>query len=87
LGTIQNGMNERYVSFNADAIIMVATTSVDKRMKYYNHLAEKYAGKFGTVYKDIKTNTGVATIVISHRVPKEVQESLYKFAIARSDNK
>ncbi len=86
-GTIQNGIGEKAITLSLDAFTLVATNSKDSRMKLYNHLADRYAKKFGTVYKNIKTERGVATIVISHRVPDEVQSSLYKFAVAKSDNK
>lgn len=60
MSTIQNSLGEKVIDFELDAIIMVATNSVDSRMKLYNHLADRYTNKFGKVYKNLKTNNIVS---------------------------
>jgi len=87
LNTVQNGISEKIVSLQLDAVTLVATNNINKRMGLYNKLADKYGVKFGSVYKNIKTLTGIATIIISHRVPEKVQRGLYQFALERSTEK
>lgn len=86
-GTVMNGVGEKVITMELDAIIMVATNAADRRIKLYDKLADKYLTKFGNVYKHIKTTTGLATVIISHRVPTELQHSLYTYALNRSATK
>jgi hypothetical protein len=85
--TVMNGIGEKVITLKLDAIIMIATNSIDKRRNLYNKLADKYLVNFGNVYKNIKTTTGIACIIISHRVPTNIQKSLYDYALEQSENK
>ncbi|MGI0076012.1 MAG: hypothetical protein ACREAU_01230 [Nitrosopumilaceae archaeon] len=87
MSTVQNGISEKIVMLGLDAITLVATNNIATRMKVYNALADKYGVRFGKIYKNIKTLTGVATIIVSHRVPENAQQELYKFALERSSEK
>lgn len=86
-GTFMNGVGEKVIMFNIDAITMVATNNVEKRMSLYNRLADKYLTKFGNVYKNIKTNTGLVTVIISHNIPKQIQPQLYQYLLDQSYDK
>lgn len=86
-GTVMNGVGEKVITLKLDAITMVATNTVDKRIKLYNRLADKYLVNFGNVYKNIKTLTGKAVVIISHRVPVQIQKQLYDFALEQSTTK
>lgn len=87
LSTVQNGISEKIVTLRLDAISLVATNNIQRRMRVYNRLANKYGIKFGIVYKNIKTLTGLATIIISYRVPEKIRQAVYNFAVKRSEEK
>jgi hypothetical protein len=63
-GTFMNGVSEKVITLEVDALTMVATNNVEKRMSLYNRLADKYLKNFGNVYKNLKTTTGLVTIII-----------------------
>lgn len=75
LGAIINGVTEKIKEFEYDALVFSASNNVEKRMSFYNKLANIFKKHFATIITNIKTNTGLFTILIANTVPKnEVDE-------------
>ena len=79
MSIITNAVNTKIIEYDIDALVLVSTNSVDSRSKLYNRLAYKYGSTFGKIYKNIKTNTGIATAIVSHNIPPKIHQNFLKF--------
>ena len=70
LGTIINGVFEKLNEFHYDAIVFAATNNVEKRMSFYNKLADRFKKHFAKVVEDVETNKGKFTVLIASSVKK-----------------
>lgn len=80
LGAIVNGVQSKIDEFHYDALLFAASNNVDKRMKFYNGLANRFKKQFAIVMTDVKTKNGLFTILISSTVPKTEIDSFVEFA-------
>ena len=85
--TFINGVNSQIVNLDVDVLLFVATNNIRSRMKLYNRLADKYFSSFGQVVKNLKTKTGLATIVINNSVLEEDKQSLIDYVTKQSTMK
>ena len=75
LGAIINGVNRKINEFELDAIIFAASNNVDKRMKFYNKLADKFVKNFGRIIQNVPAGNGKFTVLISSKIPKDDRDA------------
>jgi hypothetical protein len=71
LGAILNGIHSKLDEFHYDAIVFSAANNVEKRMAFYNRLADRFKKFFSKIIEDVKTKHGKCTILIANTVKKD----------------
>ncbi len=84
LGAIINGVNKKINEFELDAIVFAASNNVEKRMKFYNKLANKFVKNFGRIITDVPADNGKFTILISSKVSKSDRDAFVEMLKTRN---
>ena len=85
LGAIINGVNKKINEFELDAIVFAASNNVEKRMKFYNKLANRFVKNFGRIITDVPAANGKFTILISSKITKTDRDAFVE--MLKSSNK
>ncbi|MCK9369727.1 hypothetical protein M0R04_07465 [Candidatus Dojkabacteria bacterium] len=80
LGAIVNGTYEKIKEYQADAIILVASNNIEKRMRIYSRIAKQFVKTFGTITPIISLNGGSkAVVLLSSSMKGETKRSFIEF--------
>lgn len=78
LGTIINGVEHKIDEFHYDALVFSAANNIDRRMSFYNRLAQKFVKRFARIQMNVETPSGKLTVLISKTVTKEDVDGFIK---------
>ena len=84
VGAIVNALIDKLKDFQHDAIIFGASDNIEKRMRIYNTIANRFAKTFRFVIRDVKTNDGIITILISKSVSQEHASDFIEYLKTRN---
>jgi hypothetical protein len=87
IGTIQNSLGEKIIHFDVDVVLFVAVDNIEPRMRLYGRMADKFAKKFGNVYRDIILPKGKAIAIIARHIPELKQKEIYQLVIEAGQDK
>lgn len=87
IGTIQNALSEKIIYFDADVVLFVAIDHIEPRMRLYGRMADKFAKKFGNVYRNIKLPNGEAIAIIAKHIPEVSQKEMYQLVLDAGQDK
>jgi hypothetical protein len=87
MGTIENALHEKLVLFDIDIVLFMAIDNIEARMRVYGRMADKFAKKFGKVYKDIRMPKGEVIAILANRIPMANQKTIQKLVIEMSSDK
>lgn len=71
VGAIANALKDKLEEFQYDAVVLGAADNIEKRMRIYDTIANRFAKMFRFIIRDVETNNGVITILIGKDVSKD----------------
>lgn len=72
IGAVANAIVDRLNDFDYDAIVFIAASSVDQRMRIYNIVAKKFHQMFKIMIPNVKLEGGrQMTILLSKTFPND----------------
>lgn len=87
MGTIQNSLSEKLIQFDIDAVLFMAMDNIEKRMRVYGRMADKFAKIFGKVYRDIRMEKAEAIVILANHIPVQTQAEILKFTQEKNQSK
>jgi len=82
LGAIINGVLEKLQEFNYDAIVFAAANNIERRMSFYNRLADRFKKNFAQVVRNVNGANGKFTVLIASSVKKADRDEFVNAVIS-----
>ena len=75
ISAVISGIEKEIHKYECDAIVFLAASSVDKRMRIYNWIARKYTKHFGSIKENVPLDNGkLCSIIFNKELGSRISE-------------